>query len=204
MRKPISSNAQSLLAELLVILVGVLLALGFDEWNTERTIARDLKSETVRLEEEISRNYSELVQFCSVVASRLKSLEALGTKLEQGDSFALDSEFFGFPFPELVDAVWQRLSRDERISRIDPEYVEAVYTLYYANDLQVDLVRSISDFVFSPTYSDPEQAKIAYSIAKRLLVQQANLTANSLAAYEQFVPENASSNGSSAPNTCRR
>jgi len=204
MRKLNFQGAKALFVELLVILVGVLLALVFDEWNTERTIERDLESEVLRLEEEISRNFSELEQFCSIVSSRLEGLEALGARLDQGESFALDSEFFGFPFPELVDAVWQRLSRDERSSRIDPEYIETVYTLYYANELQTEIVRSISDFVFSPTYSDPEQSDIAYSIAKRLMVQQANLTANSLVAYEQLVVDSKPSRGPSEPRTCRR
>jgi hypothetical protein len=195
-------NKKAMIAELIIILFGILLALGLDEWNSERTIARDLEAEQERLEEEISHNYYELVQLCAVIASRLESLETIGVRLDQGASFALDSEFFGFPFPELVDAVWQRLSRDERSSRMDPDYIEAVYTLYYANDLQVDLVRSISDFVFSPTYSDPGEAQIAYSISKRLLAQQANLTANSLLAYQELLSDRAPAI-EPAPATCR-
>lgn len=69
--------------------MGVLLALGLDEWNTERTITRDLEAEKERLEAEILHNYSELTRFCSIISTRLQSLEAIGTRIEQGETLFL-------------------------------------------------------------------------------------------------------------------
>ena len=178
-----------LLREILIIVLSVLLALALDEWYADYELRQELETDIARLNREIAGNFEELDRFCSTIAERLARLQSHRERVESGERFALFRAFNEFAFPELSDAVWQRISRDSRSNRMDAAYLELVHRLYYHNALQNELNRSISEFVYSPEYSDPEKVQVAYWTAMRLISQQVIWTDEALEGYARALQQ---------------
>jgi|GEM_PF-3868561 len=173
--------------ELIAIVAGVLLALALNSWREQRALDTEMARAMTRLGQEISQNRSEFKSFMVTLEQRMQHLKARGGDLDTTRTLIDQEGFEGFPFPELKDSVWQRVSHDPIANRMPPEFIEGAFRLYSYNQLQADAAQAVREFIYSPMFVDPQQTVLAYRIAMLLYQQQCDWGEQGLKAYDDFV-----------------
>lgn len=178
-----------LLLEFFAIVIGVIIALGVDEWREEREIEESNQIAVERLNEEIRQNRDELAESVAIVSDRFDKLAALNVDNRQPfrDYFR---DFGGFNIPNLKDSVWRRLVNDRWANRISGSYLDEASLLYHRIQQLRDLEFEINRHGLDETYHDPERAKIAHRMARQLMLQQIVWMREALALHDDFVQRN--------------
>ena len=184
------SRLSRLVLEGLTVLLGVFLALLADEWREERQLDAEADAVKSRLEEEIIANYQEAVDVLLDVEDRHTRLRSLDTHL--GADRAFDEYgpcFIGYRFAQFSSAAWGRASLDRIGSRIDAGYMSAAAELYSWNSVFDGLADPLNRLLYSPAYFDPDQARVSYRLAERIVWQQRSWARTMVDLYGQFIRE---------------
>lgn len=173
--------------ELIAIVVGVLLALALNSWREQRALDAEMARAMDRLGQEIRENQKEFQGFMATLEQRMAHLEARRDSLDTTKTLFDQEGFEGFPFPELKDSVWQRVSRDPIANRMPPEFIEGAFRLYSYNQLQAEAAQAVREFIYSPVFVDPKQSRVAFRITMLLYQQQHAWGKLGLEAYDAFI-----------------
>lgn len=172
--------------EFFAIVLGVMFALGMDEWREDREISRNTDIAVERLSEEILFNRAELRENLNFLEDNYERLAAL-TPANDRPFREYMREFGGYAFPSLKDSVWQRVSRDRLANYISASYIEEAFQLYNRNALLHSVETEIHHLTSGENFHDAARAKIAHGISKHLMLQQIIWTREALALYDDFI-----------------
>lgn len=178
-----------LLLEFFAIIIGVMIALGVDEWREEREIEESNAIAVERLNEEIRQNRNELEESIAIVSDRFDKLASLNVDDRQPfrEHFR---DFGGFNIPDLKDSVWRRLVNDRWANRISATYIDEASLLYHRIEQLRELEREMNHHGFDESFHDPERADIAHRMSRQLMLQQIIWMREALALHEDFIDRN--------------
>lgn len=182
------SDLRYLLAEGLVVLFGVLIALLVDGVRERAEQREAAAAAVVRVVDETRQNLDEIEDLVSVVQERLSRLRALRDGAPEAAGLAdLINRFQGYRTPDLSEAAWLRLAGSTLADRVDPDFLTEAFYLYEWNGQYEQLEREISRLVYSELFYLPERRSTAIRISERIMEQQLSWANQLIPLYQRFL-----------------
>ena len=188
MTKP---NWQSLFLEMLMVMIGVLLALLVDEWREQKQIDEVVKLTETRILSEIYENHERLQVYRQDLRDRFDSLKSWKQTLNPEKGFREQSGFPGIPTVSLNDAAWSRANSSDMTNFLDTDIIEDAHGLYISNKIVMNSSSALLDLIYSPMSWDANQTIVAYNIVEDIFSEAISQVEQSLVDYEKFVAAHA-------------
>ena len=182
----IKSNWQKLLLEMLMVMIGVLLALLVDEWREDRQLARAVDLTRDRILGEINENREALNDHSQRIRERYAKLQAWQSTLDLSKSFREQSGFPGIPFVFLNDAAWSRANSSDITNFMDSRIIEEAHVLYKSNDMVMNASTPLLDLIYSPVAWETGQTQVVYNVVEDIYQEVISQVQQSLNAYDEF------------------
>lgn len=174
--------------EFIAILLSIVLALAFDEWQQERETNQKADLAQQKIFKEIKANFAEIKEFNTIVKSRYKKLKAIENEIDGTKGFhEYISKFVGYRFTELNNSAWQRTNSGILANYMDDEFVEQAFHLYNWNQTLQTFHLKMNDFLYQPHFFNPEKAKFAWHISQRYKAQQIGWSNSMIKEYAKFI-----------------
>ncbi len=179
---------KKLTLEFIAILLSIVLALAFDEWQQERETNQKAELAQQKIFKEIKANFAELKEFNDIVKSRYKKLKTIENELDGSKGFhQYISKFVGYRFTELNNSAWQRANNGILANYMDDDFVEQVFHLYNWNQTLQKFHLKMNDFLYQPHFFDPDQVMFAWHISQRYKAQQIDWSNSMIKEYSAFI-----------------
>ncbi len=179
---------KKLTLEFIAILLSIVLALAFDEWQQEREINQKAELAQQKIFKEIKSNFTEIKEFNEIVKSRYKKLKAIENELDGTKGFHdYISKFVGYRFTELNNSAWQRANNGILANYMDDDFVEQAFHLYNWNQTLQNFHLKMNDFLYQPHFFDPQQVTFAWHISQRYKAQQIDWSNSMIKEYGKFI-----------------
>jgi hypothetical protein len=179
---------KKLTIEFMTILLSIVLALAFDEWQQERETNQKADLAQHKIFKEIKANFAEIKAFNKIVRARHNKLEAIENELDGSQGFhQYISKFVGYRFTELNNSAWQRANSGILANYMDDEFVEQAFHLYNWNQTLQTFHLKMNDFLYQPHFFDPKQVKFAWHLSQRYKTQQINWSNSMIKEYGEFI-----------------
>lgn len=182
-------NWQNLFLEMLMVMIGVLLALLVDEWREQRQIAEVVDLTEVRILSEINENHERLQTYQQDIKERFSTLRSWRQAINPEKSFREQSGFPGIPTVSLNDAAWSRANSSDMTNFLDTNLIEEAHGLYISNKIVMDSSDPLLDLIYNPMSWDPSQTIVAYNIVEDIFGEAISQVEQSLEAYDEFFVE---------------
>ena len=187
MNNVIKTKWQTLILEMLMVMIGVLLALLVDEWREERQIAEVVELTESRILSEIRENQERLKTYHQGLNERFTKLKQWRRTLEPEKSFRQQANFPGIPTVTLNDAAWSRANSSDMTNFMDQGIIEEAHGLYRTNQVVMTSAEPLLELIYSPLSWDPQQTMTAYHIAEDIFREAISQVEQSLDAYDDFI-----------------
>jgi hypothetical protein len=146
-RRTVLEKVSGLVVEAGMIVFAVIVALGVEEWRTERGLRQFAEQVQLSVHAEIEANLAELEATGPTLDSTRATLESV---LAEGDMTLLGSAL-SFALPEISSAAWRAAQVSEAAPYLDYDWVIEVARAYESHEVYArigeDLVRAMSHII---------------------------------------------------------